>query len=375
MIKKKKVLIFHPALAPYRVDIFNSINSNFNAFFFFFNRHNPNQKFDDFELKKLINFECNYIERGFKFLRHDFRFGYFKIFLKYKPDIIICSEYNLSNLYAIFYKLIFNNKLSIVSISDDNISIAKSTYPLKKIIRFFILKHIDFVILTHFQIIEWYYNNLSFNSKLLLLPILRYEPSFTKHLSNALPISEIYKNKFNIKNKKTFLYVGRLTRVKNLNSLLIAFHNIVKYNNDIVLFIVGSGEQESDLLNTINSFNLNNNVFLTGRYDGINLLAWYNIADVFILPSINELFGAVINEALISGCYILASEKAGATSLIKDNINGNTFNPTIQYDIENIICNTLKKKELFNIPFSLRKNRMLSNFDTYMDKIIFELDK
>lgn len=60
---------------------------------------------------------------------------------------------------------------------------------------------------------------------------------------------------------------------------------------------------------------------------GHELYAWYNIAQLFVLASWQEAFGAVTNEALQGGCRCLISELAGSQCLIKEGINGCTFNP------------------------------------------------
>ena len=62
----------------------------------------------------------------------------------------------------------------------------------------------------------------------------------------------------------------------------------------------------------------------TGKKTGLELLAWYLLADVFVLPSLQEAFGAVVNEALMAGCPAVVSSAAGASSLINER-NGAVF--------------------------------------------------
>ena len=66
-MNKKKILIIHPALAPYRIDFFNSLYQHFDAKFYFFNENLLNQKFDQDRLKKSLNFTCNYLKKGINF--------------------------------------------------------------------------------------------------------------------------------------------------------------------------------------------------------------------------------------------------------------------------------------------------------------------
>ena len=65
-----------------------------------------------------------------------------------------------------------------------------------------------------------------------------------------------------------------------------------------------------------------------------------------ILPSISESFGAVINEALLAGNYVLASNLAGGSSLINENINGNTFNPYEVNEMARLILDTISNPKI-----------------------------
>jgi glycosyltransferase involved in cell wall biosynthesis len=372
---KKKILIFHPALAPYRIDLFNSINENFEAEFYFFNRNLLNQKFDQENLQKLIGFECKYLDRGFNLRNRSFRFGLRKIIKECQPDIVICPEYNLVNLVAIVHRFFSKRKYKIITICDDNVKIAKSIPLIKKLIRNFFLKHLDYVILTHQDIIDWYKSNLSPKSELLLFPIIRNEVLFFKQLRSSIPISEEYRSKYDLENKKVLLFVGRLVEVKNTQRLLESFALMLNSVDDTVLVLVGSGELEATLLQEIGNLNISKFVIMPGRFEGNDLLAWYLIGDVFILPSISETFGAVINEALLSGCYVLASREAGGASLIEENINGNIFDPYSVTELSNILIQTFQKGELFKRHVDLKENKMLISFQCHVDALVEKINE
>ena len=62
---KKKLVIFHPAIAPYRIDFFNSLNKEFNAKFYFEYGDVLEQSFKQDELKCLLDFQPNFLAPGF----------------------------------------------------------------------------------------------------------------------------------------------------------------------------------------------------------------------------------------------------------------------------------------------------------------------
>jgi glycosyltransferase involved in cell wall biosynthesis len=57
------------------------------------------------------------------------------------------------------------------------------------------------------------------------------------------------------------------------------------------------------------------------------------VGQIFVLGSHSEAFGAVINESMLAGEYVLCSRYAGATELVRENLNGNIFDP---FDIQQL---------------------------------------
>lgn len=371
---KKKLLVIHPSLAPYRVDFFNSLYEYYDAKFFFFNTNLLNQTFDQDKLKNTIKFNCNYLNKGFNLPGRSFRFGIWKILNRERPDIVICPEYNLINIVVILNRFLFRRKFKIYSMCDDNISVAKNASFFKNASRTIQLRLLDGIILTHAEIVEWYRLRLNPRTKLLIFPIIRKENIFRNQLESSLSIAEDYRDTYGLHGKKVILFVGRLTAVKNLELLVDAFSTVFNNQRDAVLIIVGSGPMEDKINDKVIQYGLRSAVVLPGRFEGRELLAWYHLAKLFILPSINELFGAVVNEALLAGCYVLVSNLAGGASLIKEGCNGETFNPYDLNEMAVIIENNLKKDELFGYQRMLRKSRVLFPYKNAFNSLIQELN-
>ena len=118
---------------------------------------------------------------------------------------------------------------------------------------------------------------------------------------------------------------------------------------------------------------LQDKVILVGRYDNDELYAWYLCASGFVLTSLSETFGAVVNEALIFGLPVLCSKYAGASSLITPE-NGIKFDPLDQENtLESlklflVIINPLSSIDL-NLKPSLMREDVL-NFNEEWGKLI-----
>ncbi|MCL6557366.1 MAG: glycosyltransferase family 4 protein [Firmicutes bacterium] len=121
------------------------------------------------------------------------------------------------------------------------------------------------------------------------------------------------------------LYVGQLVERKNVKRLLEALEKL--HDQDIGIFIVGSGPQETELKDFCRRYKLQN-VYFEGFKQQPDLPWYYAMADALVLPSVKEVWGLVVNEALATGLYVLCSNRAGAAyDLIKEGWNGRTFDP------------------------------------------------
>lgn len=136
---------------------------------------------------------------------------------------------------------------------------------------------------------------------------------------------ENIKNRLKINNEIIMLFIGRLVKVKNLELLLDAFKEIDNKDNKNALVIVGDGEKDDKLKTKCKSESISN-VYFEGSKQVEEVVEYYAIADVFILPSYKEPWGLVINEALACGLPVIVSDSVGAVDdLIKHAENGFIF--------------------------------------------------
>lgn len=135
------------------------------------------------------------------------------------------------------------------------------------------------------------------------------------------------------------LYVGKLSERKRVGDLLSAYFNLKEPRP--YLLIAGSGEQESNLRKLSIEKNLSRVIFL-GFKNQRELVNLYRIADIFVLPSVRETWGLVINEAMHSSCAIITNDQVGsAYDLVKNDINGYVYRAGEIADLTEAITNCL----------------------------------
>lgn len=123
----------------------------------------------------------------------------------------------------------------------------------------------------------------------------------------------------------TFLYVGRIIPHKNVEFLINCFLDAFSLNEDVKLKIVGTGKSLEELKKR---YSKNPNISFEGAKFGRDLVDAYHTSNVLVIPSLNEPWGLVVNEALSAGLPVLASNRVGAVyDLIENRDTGLTFDP------------------------------------------------
>jgi glycosyltransferase involved in cell wall biosynthesis len=115
-----------------------------------------------------------------------------------------------------------------------------------------------------------------------------------------------------------FLYVGRLSREKNLELLADAFVSLTDSGSASNLILIGDGPYRKELEEKLKGYA----VLFTGFLSGEELSQAYASADVFVFPSTTDTFGNVVLEAQASGLPVIVSDQGGPKELIKDGLSG-----------------------------------------------------
>ena len=173
--------------------------------------------------------------------------------------------------------------------------------------------------------------------------------------------------------RQVLLFVGRLIDIKNLFFLLDALALVVNRYPKAILLFVGDGDQRVALERHVERNGLADHVIFAGKKQGEDLYACYNVGQIFVLPSYYERFGAVVNEALLAGCYTLCSVAAGAACLIEPQKNGDLFDPASKRELAEKLAQGLEDCEDLS-RISLKTNKMRYSYDQYITSFFNQLN-
>src|SRR3989440_5388533 len=154
--------------------------------------------------------------------------------------------------------------------------------------------------------------------------------------------------KFGAKNGQVrLLYVGRVSREKDLDLLGEAFRRLRNEGLSIQLCVVGHGPYSKEFSESLPE------ALFTGYLKGEELAAAYASADIFVFPSTTDTFGNVIIEAQASGVPVIVSDSGGPKELVENERNGLI---TKSHDVEDLtrairelVTNPERRKQMGNL--------------------------
>ncbi len=150
------------------------------------------------------------------------------------------------------------------------------------------------------------------------------------------------------KNENEILWVGRMLDWKHPELVVELAEYLEKEKVRYRINIIGDGPLSETIRKKIEEKHLENTVHMLGSMDAEKVRGYMERASIFVATSdYHEGWGAVINEAMNSGCAVVASSAMGAVPfLIEDGGNG------VSYNIHN-------KAKLFGSVKELLKNKAL----------------
>ncbi len=298
---KPSLLLIHPALRSYRVDLFNRLHEAYKTHFVFLV---PKERLDPFpEAKK---WKCTSIHTKPRFGYATFSWDLFKTLWKERKhyDVVITSGLSQFNTHVGFLMAKLLKKKFMV-FSEDWVwpkpFVFRLVYPYVK----WIARRADACIAAGTKAREFYL-------KLGASP----KKVFTSW-SCALDLSQKEAvHGVNPEHKTVIAYLGRIVRYKGLDLLIQAFAELEKKRDDVMLLIVGDGPFAPKCRDLLDSLGVKN--FHWPQYEALTasqaaeivphdeFIRYFALADLFVLPGRFiwtdhvpcESWGLTINEAM-----------------------------------------------------------------------------
>ena len=127
-----------------------------------------------------------------------------------------------------------------------------------------------------------------------------------------------WRGRFGLGERFCFLYVGRVSREKNLDCMVDAFSAFLDRGHDASLAIVGDGPYREELQARVHG----RPIVFTGLLHGKEVAAAFASADGFVFPSTTDTFGNVVLEAQSSGLPVIVANQGGPAEIARRHESG-----------------------------------------------------
>ncbi|HEY5538865.1 MAG TPA: glycosyltransferase [Thermoplasmata archaeon] len=141
-----------------------------------------------------------------------------------------------------------------------------------------------------------------------------------------LPLRGTFSKPHGLDGKRLVTYLGRLSPGKGLDSLLAAFGDLVRLQDDCILVVAGPDDgYRSRLIRLAERLAISDRVRFVGYVETPEKLQLLVDSDVIVYPAAHESFGLVPIEALLCGTPVVVTSGSGCGELIERAHAGITF--------------------------------------------------
>jgi glycosyltransferase involved in cell wall biosynthesis len=316
-----RVLILHPALAPYRVDMFNALARRCVLRLVLLSEHVANQPFDQAALRARLVEPPGFLRRGFDLAGRTVRLGIGAELHDFRPDVVVTTEFGQATAAVQLARLLGGRDFAHLVGTEDNPASVEAETRLHALGRRLLQPLVDGLLTYSEEARALYRGRYRATQPVVASPLVQDERALAERLLRASPAAGAEAGARGLLGRRVLLYVGRLAPEKRVDRLVDAVGRLQAAWPDLRLVLVGDGPERAGLEARAGAA-APGRVIFAGRLEGEPLAAWYRLGSVFALPSAYEPFGAVVNEALIAGLPVVCSDRAGARVLVASGQNG-----------------------------------------------------
>jgi len=184
--------------------------------------------------------------------------------------------------------------------------------------------------------------------------IIEIIPAVDYEIFKPLPKCSELVEKFKIKEKKTILTISRLAERKGHDIVLKAIPLVLKSVPGLRYLIVGDGSYKTCLMKLCQELKLDNIVTFVGFVPDKDLVKYYNLCDVFVMPNREifnstdsvEGFGITFIEANACNKPVIGGKSGGAIEAVKDGVTGFLVDSQDEKEVAHKIISLLQNEEL-----------------------------
>lgn len=167
---------------------------------------------------------------------------------------------------------------------------------------------------------------------------------------------------------KIVLFLGRITLQKGPEYFVRAAKRVLEYNPKVIFVVTGSGDMYEAMVNEAAMAKILDKFLFTGFLRGEEKDRIFQVADLYVMPSVSEPFGITALEAAVNGTPVLISKQSGVSEVFRNSLKvdfwdidemANKILSVLTYDALSFDLKKESAKEIKNLNWSKSANEML----------------
>ncbi|MBN1645906.1 glycosyltransferase family 4 protein, partial [Candidatus Woesearchaeota archaeon] len=118
------------------------------------------------------------------------------------------------------------------------------------------------------------------------------------------------------KREKMVLFLGRITLQKGPEYFIQAAKKVLDVNPNVKFVFAGNGDMEARMINYAAELGIAHKILFAGFLRGPDVDRAYQMADLYVMPSVSEPFGLTPLESMRNGTPVLISNQSGVSEVI-----------------------------------------------------------
>lgn len=348
-----RVLFITNCPAPYRVKFFNEL-SKYCDLTVAFELANAKNRDRDWKSQEEYQFRAIFMKSWFQKEEGAFCPEIRQYIKEFRNDMIIVGGYSTpTGMYSITYMK--NHRIPFILNSDGGM--IKNDSGIKVWVKRFFIGSASAWLSTGTMCTQYLLHYGAEKCKIYEYPFTSVRESDITGVSEKQ--KQLLRAQLGIKEEKMILFVGSFIHRKGVDILLDACWDM----ENTALVLVGGTDISSFVPEARE--NPKAQIYLEGFKSEDEVKQYYQAADIFVLPTREDIWGLVVNEAMAAGLPVITTDHCGAgRALIKNGVNGYVI------PVECVPILNKKIAELFNTK-GLLENMRKNNLNT-MNKYTIE---
>ncbi len=131
------------------------------------------------------------------------------------------------------------------------------------------------------------------------------KPEYHTHYKSPLSAQE-----------KIVLFLGRITVQKGPDYFVETAKKVLEHEKNVRFMIAGSGDMQSRIIRRVADLGIADKVHFLGFLQGDDVHKAFQMADLYVMPSVSEPFGLVALESMKNNTPVLLSKQSGAAEVV-----------------------------------------------------------